>query len=95
MYYFFWADLLKELHMITIDTLTVFFGWCSVINIGILVFAAFILMILKEPISRLHSKLFGLNQESLPLIYFRYLGNYKIAILMFNLVPYIALKVMI
>ena len=81
--------------MITIDTLTVFFGWCSVINIGMLVFAAIILMILKEPISRLHSKLFELNQESLPLIYFRYLGNYKIAILMFNLVPYIALKVMI
>jgi len=81
--------------MITIDTLTVFFGWCSVINIGMLVFSAIILMILKEPISRLHSKLFELNQESLPLIYFRYLGNYKIAILMFNLVPYIALKVMI
>ena len=81
--------------MITIDTLTVFFGWCSAINIGMLIFTTMILMIMKEPISRLHSKLFGLNQESLPLIYFRYLGNYKIAILMFNLVPYIALKVMI
>jgi Family of unknown function (DUF6868) len=81
--------------MITIDTLTVFFGWCSAINIGMFVFAAIILMILKEPISKLHSKLFGLNQGSLPLIYFRYLGNYKIAILMFNIVPYIALKVMI
>jgi uncharacterized protein DUF6868 len=80
--------------MITIDTLTVFFGWCSVINIGILVFAAIILLISKEPISKLHSKLFGLNKESLSLIYFRYLGNYKIAILMFNLVPYIALKMM-
>ena len=78
--------------MITIDSLTAFFGWCSVINIGILVLSAVLLMIFKEPITKIHSKLFGLNQESLPLTYFQYLGNYKIAIFMLNLVPYVALK---
>ncbi len=81
--------------MITIDSLTAFFGWCSVINIGILVLSTVLLMIFKEPITKIHSKLFGLNQESLPLTYFQYLGNYKIAIFMLNLVPYVALKLMI
>jgi hypothetical protein len=81
--------------MFTIDTFTAFLGWCSVINIGILVFSTIILILLKEPISRLHSKLFKVNQADLPSMYFQYLGNYKIAIIIFNLVPYIALKVMV
>lgn len=81
--------------MITFDTLTTFLGWCSVINISIFVFTVIILMTLREPISKIHSKLFGLNPVNLPLTYFQYLGNYKIAIFMFNLAPYIALKIMI
>ena len=81
--------------MITFDTLTTFLGWCSVINISVFVFAVIILMTLRESISKIHSKLFGLNPVNLPLTYFQYLGNYKIAIIMFNVVPYIALKIMI
>lgn len=80
--------------MFTIATFTAFLGWCSVINIGILVFSTIIVILLKEPISRLHSKIFKVNQVELPSIYFQYLGNYKIAIIIFNLVPYIALKAM-
>ena len=81
--------------MITIDSLTVFLGWCSVINIGILLFTTFILIMLRQPVSKLHSKLFGVNQKKLLATYFQYLGNYKIAIFMLNLVPYIALKLMV
>jgi Family of unknown function (DUF6868) len=81
--------------MFTIDTFTDFLGWCSVINIGILFFSAIFLLMLKEPISRLHSKFFEVNQADLRSIYFQYLGNYKIAIIIFNLVPYIALKAMV
>lgn len=80
--------------MIAIDTLTTFLGWCSVINIGVLVLSTIILMIMREPIVGIHSRLFGLNPAELPATYFQYLGNYKIAIFIFNLVPYIALKVM-
>ena len=81
--------------MITIDTLTTFLGWCSVINISIFVFSVIILMTLRDPILNVHSKLFGLNPVNLPLNYFQYLGNYKLAILMFNVTPYVALKIMI
>ena len=80
--------------MISIDTLTVFLGWCTVINIGVLVFTTIALTIIRGPVSSIHSKLFGLNQAELPSTYFQYLGNYKIAILIFNVVPYIALKIM-
>ena len=79
--------------MNNLELLTTFFGWCSVINISLLVLSTVSLIFMREPILRIHSKLFKLKQDSLLLIYFQYLGNYKIAILIFNVVPYIALKV--
>jgi hypothetical protein len=80
--------------MITLETLTTFFGWCSIINIAILLFTTFLLVGFKDIIATIHSKMFGLHQQGLPLIYFTYLGNYKIAIFIFSLVPYLALKIM-
>ena len=80
--------------MITIEVLEEFFGWCTVINIGILVFTTVTLILMKDSISTIHGKLFGIEHENLPLSYFEYLGNYKIAILVFNLVPYLALALM-
>ena len=80
--------------MIDINTLTVFLGWCSVINIGVLLFSTIMLVLMKGPISRIHSKLFSVRQDDIVPVYFQYLGSYKIAIFIFNLVPYVALKVM-
>lgn len=81
--------------MTSIEAFITFFGWCSVINIGVLVFTTALLVFMKDAISGIHAKLFGVKQENLPLIYFRYLGHYKVAILVFNLVPYLALKLMV
>ena len=80
--------------MMEINTLIAFLGWCSVINIGVLVFSVLIIILMKDSISNIHSKLFGINEERLPEIYFRYLGGYKIAIIILNIVPYFALKIM-
>ena len=80
--------------MISIEVLTVFFGWCAVINIGVLVFTTIVLIFTKDALANIHARLFGINQEDLPLIYFEYLGHYKVALLVFNLVPYLTLKLM-
>lgn len=76
-----------------INTLTLFLGWCSIINIGILLFSTFALVVARGPVSGIHSKLFGVNQSELAPLYMQYLGNYKIAIIILNIVPYIALKI--
>jgi len=75
------------------ETLTIFFGWCSIINIAMLCAATLMLTTMREFISGIHSKMTGLGQSELSIAYFQYLANYKIAILMLNLVPYIALKI--
>lgn len=77
----------------SIDQLTQFFGWCSVINIGVMIVSAFMIVLLRGPISSIHSRMMGVSEAGLPRLYFQYLGNYKIAIFVLNVVPYIALKV--
>ncbi len=79
--------------MISIDTLTAFLGWCTVLNIGMLSLTIFLVTVLKEPLIKAHVRLFGVNRENLQLSYFQYLGHIKVAIFMLNLMPYIALKI--
>ena len=77
-----------------LQTLTTFLGWCSVINMGLLLFSTALLMLMKNFVAGLHSKLLGVDRSELPAMYFQYLGNYKVFIIVFNIVPYVALKMM-
>ena len=80
--------------MISIDTAREFFGWCTVINIGILLIATIFIAFARNTVSNIHSKLFKLSDADLSRSYFQFLGQYKLAIYVFNLVPYIALRIM-
>jgi len=77
-----------------ISALTTFMGWCTLINTGLLAYSTLMLTLFREPVKRMHMALFGLDSVNLDASYFTFLGNYKLAILVFNLVPYIALKLM-
>jgi len=78
--------------MENIQIIVTFFGWCTVINSGFYIFTVVILIILKEPVKKIHSKLSGISADKLDEIYFNYLGNFKLAIIIFNITPYLALK---
>lgn len=78
----------------TIEVLTELLGWASVINIVILLLSTLSLIAMRGAISGIHSKLFGLDEKDLGRAYFQYLAQYKIAIIVLNIAPYIALKVM-
>lgn len=80
--------------MVGVNELTTFFGWCTVINLGIYLFSAFFIIVFKRFTINLHSKILGVATSELPSMYFKFLGNYKIGILLLNLSPYIALKLM-
>ena len=85
--------------MFDIEQITAFFGWCSVINIGLLIFTTILLIVLKDFISSVHCRLMGLDltkdKDKLQGLYMNYLAYYKIAIIMLNITPYFALKLMI
>ncbi len=80
--------------MMTIEALTELLGWASVVNITILLLSTLALIIMRGAITGIHSKLFGLDEKDLGRAYFQYLAQYKIAIIVLNISPYIALKIM-
>lgn len=80
--------------MITLSQITEFLGWASLINITFLILTTFSIVLMKETVSSIHSKMFGINQEDLPAMYFNYLANYKTLSLIFFVIPYACLKIM-
>ena len=77
-----------------IPTLTTFLGWCSVINVIVLLVASLMLMLMRNFVAGIHGRMFGVSTEDISLAYVHYLANYKIAIIMLNIVPYVALRIM-
>ena len=80
--------------MSSMETLRAFLGWCTVINMGLLLLASVFAGPLRGMSTGIHGKMFGLSEADLSRQYFQYVANYKIAIVVFNLVPYIALVLM-
>ncbi|MFH1504989.1 MAG: DUF6868 family protein [Candidatus Omnitrophota bacterium] len=78
----------------TIEIIREFFGWCAIINIGLLMLSSILIIAIRGIASRVHGKMFNLDEKYLAQAYFQYLGQYKIAIIVFNIVPYFALKAM-
>ena len=80
--------------MDSMASLTEFLGWSSAINVGMLILASLLLGLMRGSISRIHSGMFGLDEADLSRAYFQYLAQYKIAILVLNIVPYFAMRAM-
>ena len=80
--------------MITLSQLTELLGWASILNIGMLLFASIMLVLMRSFITPIHSKMFGIPENDLSVIYFKYLANYKTLSFVFIIAPYIALKIM-
>ena len=77
-----------------IHMLCVFFMWCTIINAGLLILMSLILAFAGDWIYRLHTKLFPMPRETFNVVIYSFLGLYKIALIMFNLAPYLALLIM-
>jgi len=76
-----------------IQTLTTFFMWCTILNIGLLLFSSLILVFAGGWVHQMHSKWFPLPRETFNVVIYSFLGLFKIFILVFNVVPYVALLI--
>ena len=67
-----------------------FFMWCTIIN-GLLLVISFLVCVLAgDWVYGMHSKWFPISREAFNIAFYSFLGLYKILVLVFNLVPYIA-----
>ena len=78
----------------TLDQLTELFKWMTIINIGLFILSALLIMVLKKTVCKIHGKLFGIDEGKVPIILYSYLGVYRIFIIVFSLVPYLSLLIL-
>lgn len=76
-----------------IDTLTRFFMWCTIINGALLLVWASISILLPDFIYKTQSKRFPMPRETFTVVFYAFLGLFKIVFITFNLVPYVVLLI--
>ena len=78
----------------TLDQLREFFGWCTVVNFGLLAFYSAAILAAGRRIARLHARLFHLPETDLLKSYYHYIAIYKVLVLALNFAPWLALTIM-
>ena len=76
----------------TIEMLRKFLAWCTVLNMGLLVFWWLLFMVARDWIYRTHGRWFKLSAERFDAIHYGGMAVVKILIFIFNLVPYLVLR---
>jgi hypothetical protein len=67
--------------------------WCAVINFGILAVWSLLFVLSHEWLHRLWSRQFSLTAEQFDSVNFARIVLYKTGIILFNLTPYLALRI--
>lgn len=76
-----------------IETLRSFLLWCAIINYGILLIWFFLFLKAHDFVYNLHNKCFRLSKERFDALNYGGMAIYKIGVLLFNVVPLIALLI--
>ncbi len=77
----------------TIEMMRAALGWCSIINMGLLLWWFLALVFAHDLVYRFHSKWFKLSPETFDTIHYSGIAFFKIVVFVFNIVPYFALRI--
>jgi len=72
---------------------SMFFGWCTVINLIVLMVWFLVFSRAHEMLYRIHAQWFRISRETFDAIHYAAMAMYKVSIILFNLVPMIALRI--
>ena len=76
-----------------IQTLTSFFMWCTIINAALFTLWAVMWLMLPDLVYRTQIKWFPIPRETFNVVFYSFLGLFKIFFLIFNVVPYVSLLI--
>ena len=76
-----------------ITILTSFFGWCSVINLGLLLLWSLFFLFAPDLVYRTQKSFVSISRERFDLFMYSFIGLFKLLVLIFNIVPWIALRI--
>ena len=75
----------------TLEVLQSILGWCTVINVSMLVFWFLFFALAHDFMYEFHRKLFNLTSEKFDAIHYSGMAMYKLFIVVFNISPYLAI----
>ena len=76
-----------------LELLKSFLLWCSIINTSILAIWFLMFVFAKDFVYSLHSKWFKLPQDKFDAIHYAAMAFWKLSVFLFNVVPYVALRI--
>ncbi len=79
----------------SIEMLIKFLGWCAVLNVALLIWWALFMIFAHDWVYRIHSKWFYMNLERFDSIHYAGIAYYKLSIILFNIAPYLALRIIV
>lgn len=76
-----------------INAVRAFFMWCTIINGGLFILSFFITAFAGDWVYRMNSTWYQIPRETFNVVIYTLIGLFKIFVMVFNVVPYIALVV--
>ncbi|HAE10230.1 MAG TPA: hypothetical protein DCG39_01165 [Opitutae bacterium] len=77
---------------VTKENLRTFLGWCTVINLGFLLYWILALSFARDWVFLVHTSAVEISKESFAEINYAMMGYYKLAVILFNVTPYLVLR---
>jgi len=76
-----------------VQTLTTFFMWCTILNVALLSLSSLMCICAGDWVYRIQNKWFSISKETFNVLIYSFIGLYKLLVIVFNLIPYIALLI--
>jgi len=76
-----------------ITTLKAFFLWCTIVNAALLLLSSLACIFFGDFSYRMNHKFFSISRQEFNVMFASFIGLFKIFVIVFNLVPYIALVI--
>ena len=76
-----------------ITTIRDFFMWCTIINVGLLGLCCLVRAFLSDFSYQMNNRMFSISRETFNVAFISFIGLFKIFVIVFNIVPYIALGI--
>jgi hypothetical protein len=77
----------------TLEVIRSALAWCTVINLGLLLWWFLFFSLAHDWTYRMHSKWYNISVDKFDTIHYAGIAFFKILVLVFNLVPYLALRI--
>jgi hypothetical protein len=76
-----------------LETLTDFFMWSTILNIAVMFVWVGAMVLAPGMVYRTQSAFFSISRERFDQVMYGFMGLYKLMIITFSLVPYVALRI--